>query len=331
MKLPIIDISALLDHQANHQSVGAALRHACRTWGFFYIQGHGVDQNLQQHLQDLSWQFFNRPLTEKQNLAMLKGGRAWRGYFQVGEELTSGKPDVKEGLYFGKELSTDHPLVMANTPLHGPNLFPDIPGFKTAVLRYLESMTQLGHALMRGIAVSLELPVDYFRQHYLDDPLVLFRIFHYPKLNEQHRQNAQWGVGEHTDYGVLTLLKQDEVGGLQVKSAEQWIEAPPIENTFICNIGDMLDRLTQGYYRSTPHRVLNTSAQGRLSFPFFFDPNFNKKVYPINLNHLPDFKVQKHPRWDQRDLNQLSGTYGSYLLDKVGKVFPQLMGDVDIQ
>jgi isopenicillin N synthase-like dioxygenase len=289
-----------------------------------------IDPVLQTKLVELSWKYFNLPQKRKQKLAMTAGGSAWRGYFKVGEELTSGKPDVKEGLYFGKELAPNHPLVVAKTPMHGANLFPDISEFKETVLDYLQAMTTLGHVIMRGIALSLGLHGDYFAQHYLDDPLILFRIFHYPKLKEEHKKQALWGVGEHTDYGVLTILKQDHVGGLQVKKDNHLIAAPYIDNTFICNIGDMLDRITQGYYRSTPHRVLNTSGEGRLSFPFFFDPNYQKSVFPADLSHLKDFKPQQHQRWDQADLSQLEGTYGDYLLNKVGKVFPQLFEGLDL-
>ena len=104
---------------------------------------------------------------------------------------------------------------------------------------------------------------------------ILFRIFHYPPLPAGVEAEALWSVGEHTDYGLLTILMQDEIGGLAVKSKGGWIEAPPIEGAFVCNLGDMLDRMTGGLYRSTPHRVRNRSDRGRLSFPFFFDPGWN--------------------------------------------------------
>jgi isopenicillin N synthase-like dioxygenase len=139
----------------------------------------------------------------------------------------------------------------------------------------MQQMTALGHLLMAGLARSLELDENYFAERLTGNPLTLFRIFNYPAT--VNRQES-WGVGEHTDYGVLTILKQDEAGGLQVKSKSRWIDAPPLDGSFICNIGDMLDRLTGGLYRSTPHRVQNPSPHDRLSFPFFFDPNFNAEV-----------------------------------------------------
>ncbi|MBL8168890.1 MAG: isopenicillin N synthase family oxygenase, partial [Acidobacteria bacterium] len=146
--------------------------------------------------------------------------------------------------------------------------------------------------------------------------------FNYPGQNDA----AGWGVGEHTDYGLLTILKQDDAGGLQVKVRGQWLEAPPVSNSFVCNIGDMLDRLTGGLYRSTPHRVRNVSGRDRLSFPFFFDPNFNAAIAPIELDTTP--RDDRHERWDNASVHDLQGTYGDYLLSKIAKVFPELRRSV---
>jgi isopenicillin N synthase-like dioxygenase len=298
---------------------------ACRRHGFFYIAGHGVDEALQARLEVLSRQFFDQDLETKMEIRMERGGKAWRGYFPVGGELTSGKPDLKEGLYFGAELSTDHPLVVDGTPLHGPNLFPEtMPEFRETVLRYMDAMTALGHIILEGIAMSLGLDRSYFADRYTRDPLMLFRIFNYPGDPHAADGEPRWGVGEHTDYGLLTILKQDETGGLQVKSQGRWIDAPPVPGTFLCNIGDMLDRMTGGRYRSTPHRVRNVTRRDRLSFPFFFDPNFHVKVLPIELPDRAAVAADRSGRWDGESVHEITGTYGEYVLSKVSKVFPQL-------
>lgn len=329
-QLPVIDISPLVSESQDCRKVAAEIGEACRSLGFFYIIGHGVDPDLMIRLEELSRRFFARDKAEKLAIRMSLGGRAWRGYFQVGDELTSGKPDQKEGIYFGAELEDNHPLVAAGTPIHGKNLFPDIPGFRETVLAYLEAQTQLGHALMRGIALSLGLAESYFADRYTADPLILFRIFNYPFKSTSseaaarpNQTNSYWGVGEHTDYGVLTILRQDDTGGLEVKSGGGWIAAPPIPDSFVCNIGDMLDRMTRGLYRSTPHRVRNPAPRDRLSFPFFFDPNFHAEVQPIEGLEV-DFQDDQSERWDQSSVHQWSGTYGDYLLNKVSKVFPEL-------
>ncbi|HEX6903869.1 MAG TPA: 2-oxoglutarate and iron-dependent oxygenase domain-containing protein [Thermoanaerobaculia bacterium] len=319
--VPIVDVSELVAGGPGQGEVAARLGQACRESGFFYVVGHGVDAGLQARLRDLSREFFAQDVETKMRIRMALGGRAWRGYFRVGDELTSGKPDQKEGLYFGAELPEDHPLVQAGTPLHGPNLFPHEPaGLREAVLDYMAALTRLGHCLMAGLALSLDLEESYFADRYTGEPLTLFRIFNYPPPAAPEL----WGVGEHTDYGLLTILLQDDAGGLEVKSRSGWVSAPPVPGSFVCNIGDMLDRMTKGVFRSTPHRVRNPAPRDRLSFPFFFDPNFSARVQPIDLPGVEAPPDDQDERWDQANVHAFEGTYGDYLLNKVGKVFPEL-------
>jgi isopenicillin N synthase-like dioxygenase len=321
--LPVIDVSTLVDG-GDPGAAAAEIRVACQESGFFYITGHGVPVDLLAALDTASRTFFALPERDKLEIAMEHGGRAWRGFFPVGGELTSGRPDLKEGIYFGTELSETDPRVRAGVPLHGRNLFPrQVPSLRPAVLSYLDALTGVAAAVLRGVAVSLDLEPDYFASRYTADPTILFRVFHYPP---QSHVDESWGVGEHTDYGLLTLLAQDANPGLQVRTPAGWIDAPPIPGTFVCNIGDMLDRLTGGWYRSTPHRVRNTSGAERLSFPFFFDPDFTAEVPPLPGHARVDAAGQ--PRWDGTDPRAFTGTYGDYLLGKVGKVFPHLRADV---
>jgi isopenicillin N synthase-like dioxygenase len=337
-RLPVIDVRALVDAAASASSrkaVATQIGAACRESGFFYVVGHGVDAGLQSRLEDLSRRFFALPLEEKMAIRMALGGRAWRGYFPVGGELTSGRPDRKEGLYLGVELGPEHPLVRTGTPLHGANLFPrELPGLRHGVLEYMAALTRLSHSIMSGIALSLDLPEDYFAARYTADPLVLFRIFNYPPgADTAEDGHPVWGVGEHTDYGMLTLLKQDDSGGLQVKSRlggqVRWVEAPPVPGSFVCNIGDMLDRMTRGVYRSTPHRVQNRAGRDRLSWPFFFDPGWTAAVRPIEAPALASAAADDAAeRWDRQSVHAFQGTYGDYLLGKVGQVFPDLKTEV---
>lgn len=323
--IPIIDIRPLVSGIGSRAAVAAEIKRACGERGFFYIVGHGVDEGLQRRLEQQSRQFFAQDLETKMEIRMALAGRAWRGYFPVGSELTSGKPDLKEGIYLGAELGEDHPLVRSGTPLHGPNLFPsNLPLFRETALDYMAAMTQLGHTLMAGIALSLELEEAYFADRCTSDPLTLFRIFNYPPAPSTPDSEQPWGVGEHTDYGVLTILKQDDAGGLEVKANGRWVHAPPVPGAFICNIGDMLDRMTRGRYRSTPHRVRNLAARDRLSFPFFFDPNFNAEVRPIELGEGAVLHDDRAERWDKDSVHAFRGTYGDYVLSKVSKVFPEL-------
>jgi isopenicillin N synthase-like dioxygenase len=204
-------------------------------------------------------------------------------------------PDRKEGLYFGAELPAGDPR-----PLHGPNLFPGRPvELRQTVLDYIDAMTRLGQTILRAMAVGLGRPPTWFAEHLTDNPLVLFRIFRYPpEVGE-----PGWGVAEHTDYGLLTILGQDQHPGLQVHTRHGWIDAPPLPGSFVCNLGDMLERLTDGRYVSTPHRVRNTTTADRLSFPFFLDPTWTAEIAPDGA------------------------TYADYILTKVARVFPDLAAD----
>ncbi len=173
---------------------------------------------------------------------------------------------------------------------------------------------------MAGLALAIGLDEQYFEINGVGDPLTLFRIFNYPPTTN----DELWGVGEHTDYGLLTILLQDDVGGLEVKTTTGWIAAPPLAGSFVCNIGDMLDRMTRGIYRSTPHRVRNSSSRHRLSFPFFYDPNFSAIVRPLDMPNGEVAVDDQSTRWDKSSVHLFSGTYGDYVLGKVGKVFPGL-------
>jgi isopenicillin N synthase-like dioxygenase len=314
---------------AGRAKVAAEIAAACEAHGFFYLVGHGIGADILAALEDASRRFFAQPEAVKMRIAMVEGGRAWRGYFPVGGELTSGRPDLKEGIYLGAELAADHPRVLARTPMHGANLWPaDPPQLKAAAMAYMSGATRAAVRLMQGVSLSLGLADDHFERVYTAEPTVLFRIFHYPATGPAGIDwSRSWGVGEHTDYGLLTLLAQDRHGGLQVKGPRGWIEAPPIEGALVCNIGDMLERITGGRFVSTPHRVMNVSGQDRLSFPLFFDPSWDAPMRPLPgvAADRSRWEADRRQRWDAASVHDFEGTYGDYLLGKVAKVFPQLM------
>jgi isopenicillin N synthase-like dioxygenase len=298
----------------------ARLRQACETVGFFYLADHGIDPAVERALEHESAAFFARPAADKERIAMRHGGAAWRGYFPVGGELTSGVADLKEGLYFGEDLAPGDPR--AGWPMHGANLFPDEPvGLRAAVDAFMHAQLAVGQRVLRALALALDLDASYVHDHLTHRPTSLFRIFHYPAAAAG---DAAWGVGEHTDYGLLTLLKQDQRGGLEVKTPAGWIDAPPIEGMFVCNLGDMLDRLTGGRFRSTPHRVRNRSGASRYSWPFFLDPAFDATIAPLPGTQVRPAAADAAARWDRASVHTLTGTYGDYLRAKVARVFPAL-------
>ncbi len=322
-QVPVIDVSALVDGRGDRAAVARSIDAACREHGFFTITGHGVDRALLDRLDEQARAFFALDPDEKAKIAMPLAGRAWRGWFPVGGELTSGTPDRKEGIYFGAELGPDDPRVQAGVPLHGRNLFPAYPPeLGGTVLEVIDAFTTLGHQLMVGFALALGLDENWFDRELTHDPTVLFRIFHYPPLPPDAAPEPGWGVGEHTDYGLLTILVQDETGGLELRTHGEWISVPAQPDALVCNLGDMLERMTGGRYRSTPHRAHSPRGAGRISCPFFFDPGWDAEVRAIVE---PEVVVDDAAdRWDGASVFDFTGTYGDYLLGKVSKVFPEL-------
>jgi isopenicillin N synthase-like dioxygenase len=321
-RLPVIDFAPFEAGGAWRDHVAAQVDWAASEFGFFYIVGHGVELGTIERLLALSRTFFHQDREQKQTIHMSRGGRAWRGYFPVGGELTSGLPDLKEGLYFGEELPEADARVRAGMPLHGGNLFPNVPGFREAVLDYITELTGLGHHLMSAMGRGLHLGDHYFFDHYTANPTKLFRVFNYPPIPRAQPADTR-GVGEHTDYGLLTILYQDETGGLEIQYGDTWVDVPHIPGSFVVNVGDMLERLTTGRYSSALHRVVNRSAHSRISMPFFFDPGFDAVLQPIPCLRSGHAR-RNEARWDGRDLREVSGTYGDYLMSKVSKVFPSL-------
>ncbi|MCU1396867.1 MAG: iron oxidase [Ilumatobacteraceae bacterium] len=324
--VPLIDLGGA-DAPERFAAIARQVDAACRDTGFFVVTGHGIDHARFVELDIAARRFFALPDDVKARMSMAVGGRAWRGWFPLGGEVTNGIPDGKEGIYFGAESDDD-----ASLPLHGRNLFPpDVPDLRPAVLGWIDALTDLGHTLTSAIAVGLGLPRDWFRDHLTADPTVLFRIFRYPDADAPTPvgvpATGEWGVAEHTDYGLLTMLAQDDCGGLQVESRTGWVEVEPIPDSFVCNIGDMLERMTGGRYRSTPHRVRNTSGRDRLSFPFFFDPSWDTHIEPLQLDDAApaDTGSKAAERWDRASVFDFDGTYGEYLVAKVSKVFPDLV------
>ena len=320
--LPVVDVAPLCARSdaAGRSRAAEAIGEACRDSGFFYAVGHGIEAELVQRLRAAARRFFALPEEAKRAISMERGGRAWRGWFPLGGELTSGAADHKEGLYFGAEPRPDDPR--EGLALHGANLFPaEVPELRSAVLDFMVAAEAAGQAVLEGLALALGLDAGYFRAQYTAEPTTLFRVFRYPPAPAG---TQSWGVGEHCDYGLLTLLDQDEVGGLQVRTPEGWIDVPPIEGTLVCNLGDMLDRLTGGELRSTPHRVRNAGARDRIALAFFLDPALDAEIVPLPGRRA----TARGPRWDGADPLEFRGTYGDYLLGKISKVFPGLARDV---
>lgn len=280
MTLPIVDISGLASTDpAARAQVSAAIRAACVSKGFMYVVGHGIDPDLRAAVLAEARSFFAQPEAEKMRIHM-KLSPCNRGYEPMrGQTLEAGTPpDLKESFYTGAELPTDDPRVVAGKFNHGPNQWPaGRDSFRTTMETYFEAMDALAQRLMRGLALSLDLPEGHFAP-FCHDAHANLRLIHYPP-QPANPLPGEKGCGAHTDWGALTLLMQDDVGGLQVwDEAQGWIDAPPVADSYIVNLGDMIARWTNDRYRSTLHRVVNISGRERYSVPYFYSGNPDEPV-----------------------------------------------------
>ncbi|MDA0240406.1 MAG: isopenicillin N synthase family oxygenase [Proteobacteria bacterium] len=294
--LPVIDISRLRSGDAAVRAgVGRDLRAACLDKGFLYLTGHGVPAGLRAEVFDEVENFFSLPVAEKMKADKVQSF-ANRGYEPLGgQTLEPGQPaDLKEGYYVGRDLAMNDPRVVARKFNHGPNIWPEgRPSFRDVMERYFLVMQDLARLTMRGIALSLDLEEDHF-EAFCDEELATVRLLHYPP-QPANPAPGEKGCGAHTDFGTLTFLMQDDCGGLQVWDEEAgWIHAPPIPDTYVVNLGDMMARWTNDKYHSTLHRVVNFSGRERYSVPFFY---LGHPDMPVECIHtcLDDGEVAKYP------------------------------------
>jgi len=280
-EIPIIDIAdSFSDDLEKRKKVAWEIHKACVDTGFFYITNHGISQaEMDAHL-DLAKQFFELPMEEKLQLAPEKKDINLGYEVIAAQTLDEGSPpDLKEGFISGLDVDENHRYTKLNVPGMGLNRWPEsLPDFQRQYETYVEKALDLGRHIAAMLALSLELPEDYFAEG-VDEPLHYCRILKYPPMPEDAAPN-QLGAGAQTDWGLLTILLHDDIGGLEVQNADgQWISAPPIEGAFIVNLGEMLPVITNDRYKATMHRVLNNkSERTRYSCPTFLDPEYFYKV-----------------------------------------------------
>ncbi len=330
--VPVIDLTPLIGGDASDGGgeVVDAIGAACRDWGFFQVVNHGIPEALSERVWSETRQFF--ALTRGEKLAISRTKENPRGYYD--RELTKNARDLKEVFDFGSvrypELPDDHPENRA--AIDGYNQWPGhLSMFRPTMLEYFKACEDLGLMILEAFCLSLGAPRDFLHHHFTPDHTSFLRLNYYPLRDPLDSAESatitplgDMALHHHTDAGALTILLQDDSGGLQVKTRGGWVDAPPVRDSFVCNLGDMLDRMTGGLYRSTPHRVRNVAARGRLSFPFFFDPNFDARILPIDLPGADTPHDDKDERWDKASVRDFEGTYGDYVLSKVSKVFPEL-------
>lgn len=277
--LPLIDIAPLYGtDNAAWRDVATQIDAACRDWGFFYITGHGIPPERIDALLAAAKAFFALPEAEKLKIDITRTAHH-RGYGAIAtEQLDPTQPsDLKETFDMGFHMAADHPEVLAGKPLRGPNRHPDLPGWAPLMEQHYADMQALAQTLLRAIALALGIERDFFDARFAE-PISVFRMIHYPPRHTA-RSADQPGAGAHTDYGCVTLLYQDDAGGLQVHNVNgEWIDAPPIPGSFVVNIGDMMARWSNDRYTSTPHRVISPLGVHRYSMPFFAEPHPDTEI-----------------------------------------------------
>ncbi|MGW5655152.1 isopenicillin N synthase family dioxygenase [Streptomyces humi] len=282
--LPVIDISRFRAPDPERAAFLAELRAAAHEVGFFYVTGHGVPAALREETLTAARAFFALPEEQRLEIENLNSPQ-FRGYTRTGTEYTAGSADWREQIDIGPERAAvgtgpDDPDYLR---LIGPNQWPSaLPELKDIVLRWQAEALRVSREVLRALAAALGQDEGYFDQWFDDEAAVHVKIVHYPP---RVARDADQGVGAHKDYGYLALLQQDDVGGLQVQREDgDWIDAVPVPDAFVFNIGEMLEIATQGYLKATQHRVVSPQPGiDRYSIPFFLGPRLDAVVKPLNL------------------------------------------------
>ena len=272
--IPIVDLAA-------RDGAAARITHALETSGFFGIANHGVPEPLIAEAFTAAQTFFALPIEAKRSVTI---NSAHRGYMPIADQhrAEAAHANLSESFLVGGELADDDPDLAAGLPLHGPNQWPEgIAGLRPAMTTYHAALSRLGLRMVELFEEALALDPGFLRKDFAK-PMAFIRALHYPPAPPDIA-DGQFGAAPHSDFGFLTILAQDDVGGLQIRTLDgAWIDAPNLPGVLLVNIGDMAMRWTNDRFHSTVHRVVNAEGIDRYSIPFFFDPGFRTVVECID-------------------------------------------------
>lgn len=294
--LPVIDLAPIFgnDPEAKAQ-LAESLRKACTEVGFFYIKNHNVPQSVIDGAFATAKRFFAQSTEDKMAVHVAKSTNN-RGYAALLEENTdpTARGDLHESFDVALEVPKDDPDVKAGKVLYGPNQWPEgDDAFRRSVEAYYAEMIRLSHHLLHAFSLALELQEDHFDK-LVDKPLATMRLLYYPPQFGEI-DDRQIGIGAHSDYECFTILCQDEIQALQALNTNgDWIAAPPLPGHFVVNVGDQMARWTNDLFTSTIHRAINRSGTERYSIPFFFGPNYDAVIEPlescVDETHPPKYE-----------------------------------------
>lgn len=283
--LPVLDISGFRDDPAGSDGTAfvARLREVFHEIGAAYLTGHGLPDGLDRRIFEVAEAFFALPEEQRLEIENINSPQ-FRGYTRLGGERTNGRQDLREQIDVSRELAA--PAIGPDDPdwlrLRGPNLWPaQLPEFRTVVTEWLAALEAVGRDLIHAVALALGQPLDHFDAA-VSPPEILTKIIRYPPPSEDFPTDQ--GVGVHTDGGFLTFVHQDAVGGLEAEVHGEWVAVPTRPGAFVVNIGELLQLVSRGYFRATPHRVVSPPAGvPRVSVAYFFNPKFEAQVEPVDL------------------------------------------------
>lgn len=316
VSIPVLDLSTARSADGSFNPVFIdAVRAAAHRIGFFQLVGYGAAEKHVEDIFEVTRQLFALPLHERLKLDNRLSPH-FRGYTRLGHEVTHGRPDAREQLDFGPERPAvqRHPADQPYWLVQGPNLWPDavLPRLREVAMAWAEAMSAVGAELLSAIAVALELPEDHFADAFAGTPAWMAKLVHY--VGNVVAEAGDQGVGTHADYGFVTLLLQDQVGGLEVRppDSDEWIPVEPIPGALVVNLGEMLEVATQGYLSATIHRVqAPLPGVDRYSIPFFWSPRLDAVIAPVELP--PGLAGQSRGISDDPD-NPLLASYGANVL-----------------
>lgn len=281
-RLPLVSLHGLrFGDRAERLRVAEDIAAASERYGFFYLSDHGIAWEVMASGFAAAQEFFELPL-DRRMACRPREPKQNRGYQPMFDTVRpGGKPDLKESFDMGFPLPANDVDQLARVPFHSPNTWPDLAGFRDRVEALYFAMLNCGHQVLRGMALSLGADENFFVGRCVK-PTTNMRMVHYPPQAVDVGEGI--GASAHTDRGLITLLLNDDNGGLHVAfDDDEWIDAPPRDDAIIVNVGDLMTRWTNGRFRSAKHRVVNTSGRERYSIPQFHHPAFHTMVDPADL------------------------------------------------
>lgn len=319
-EIAIIDLSDIdSPDPAKRARLAEEVSRASREVGFFYIVNHGIQPAAVKRMFDVAEEFFGLPLEAKNEVSISKSP-LFRGYIPsnhigVDQKL---KANLQEAFQIHLDLPANDPDVVAGKPMHGANPWPSaMPSLRADMTDYQQRLWALGQKLLPLFAIGLGLPEDTFAK-FFQKPMIMLRVLHYPPQAPDDSTESI-GTRAHTDTGVITILAQDTVGGLEILTkGGEWITVPPIPDSYVVNIGEMMKAWSDAIFTSTPHRVVNRYGLERYSVPFFVNPDYDTVFAPLVKNPDPVDLPQFHSSLDRTKNIKI----GEWMVQLYSRIYP---------